>query len=176
MYLYGNMLQLGVVRLCKTLMFFRHPFRGPRFISWLPRSIEIPVNPSPSPSSPSLPLLDKAHLSREISPDILPAHEMSPMRFDISSCVWMGCSLLLSLSPSPFYFSSLFLSLPSLIAVWFMGSPDICLSIPTWGRVDDPRRRTWMCTIVYKYVRVCENLVSLFTIFSTLIPLRAIQW
>jgi len=89
----ANVLRQGVVRLCKAPTFFRHPFRGPRFISLAPA-----IYRGTRSTPPSLPFLGKAHLSREISSDILPACEMSPMRFDISSCVWMGCSLCFFLS------------------------------------------------------------------------------
>lgn len=137
----------------------------------LSRSIEAPGVNHPPPRFPCVLASPggKAHLSRKISPDISPAREMSPMRFDISSCVWMGCSLCSFLLSFSLPLLSLSLSLsPSLprSTVWFMGSPDICLSMPTWGRVDDPRRRAARtCTAVYMHAYAREPRFSIHYVF-----------
>lgn len=125
--------QQGVVRLCKAhRRFFRHPFRAVLSIYpfRLSRSWQYPPLPFPLRRRRET----RLYRGREISPDISPAREMSPIEIRYFLLCVNG---MLSLR---FSFVLLHSHISPFRGVWFMGSPDICLSMPTWGRVDDPKR------------------------------------
>lgn len=143
--------QQGVVRLCKAhRRFFRHPF-----CAVLSRFIHLDRGSLDRGSIPRSPFRrrreTRLYRGREISPDISPAREMSPIEIRyFLLCVNRMLSLSLSLR---FFFDLLHSHISPFRGVWFMGSPDICLSMPTWGRVDDPRRICRRC------VHACGTLI-----------------